>query len=829
MKDLQVIVESGTLQGIHGWDPRIAVFKGVPYAAPPVGERRFRVPAPPVPWEGVRMADHYGPIACQPVPGSNPDEFWTREIHPTGTEFAMSEDCLYLNIFTPARTGEEKLPVLIYIHGGGFKGGYPHEVEFDWEHMARKGLVAVAITYRLGVLGFLAHPWLSAEAPDEPKGNYGTMDQMAAIQWVRRNIAAFGGDPDKITIAGQSAGAMSVQNLMTSRLAEGLFHGAIIESGLIVTFGEKKDRVRPLDRAEAIGSDFFEKAGIKDLEAARAMPAAELLSLEDRLLGPGIHFEPAIDHLVLTESNFSAYMADHHHRIPVLAGYTRGEAETFWKAFDKPIETMAEFREYAEGFGERAEEFLALAQADNDEAVRQLFNRNAMLDMVAGARLFGSLQDAQRRKAYLYEFNADIPGDDQVGSYHGSEMWFAYDGLARSWRPFTGKHYDLARQISSYWANFVKSGDPNGTDSNGEDLPEWPSFSTDNEFVMEFTGRPIESTIKIDPLMRFRIDCTLEKSEKLSKYAKEDLTLNEISVKTEKVRFPTAPEFYGLFFEDINHAADGGLYPEMIRNRAFEDSLVPEGCTVDPQQRIFMTEYGWPGAFNHGEGMDEWAAAVALTDIPGWYAEQAKLTILTAGTLNPNRQAALEVDFRPGGKIFNIGYCGVPIRSGEAYHFYCMIRSDRELSLTIALEAADGIESGGSNADVGDLRGPVLGSTEIRVQKSDGYQRYDCDLTAGGTDFNGRLSIVAPAGGQLVIGFTSLMPRQTFRGHGLREDLALALKNTHSRFIRFPGGCVVEGINEQNALRFSRTIGPVWERPSAQLMWHYRTTNTGLP
>ncbi len=285
MKNLQVTVEEGKIRGIHGWDPRVAVFRGIPYAAPPVGELRWRAPEPPEKWEGVRVADTYGPIACQPVPGSRPEEFWTREIHPTGQEFEMSEDCLYLNIYTTARTGKEKLPVLIYIHGGGFKGGYPYEVEFDWEHMAKKGIVAVSIAYRLGVLGFLAHPWLSEESPDEAKGNYGTLDQLAALKWVKRNIAAFGGDPDKITIAGQSAGAMSVQNLMTSPLAEGLIGGAIIESSVTVAFAEKADRRHPLEGAEKLGVEFFEKAGIGSLEEARRMPARELVRLEDVVLG----------------------------------------------------------------------------------------------------------------------------------------------------------------------------------------------------------------------------------------------------------------------------------------------------------------------------------------------------------------------------------------------------------------------------------------------------------------------------------------------------------------------------------------------------------------
>lgn len=152
---------------------------------------------------------------------------------------------------------------------------------------------------------------------------------------------------------------------------------------------------------------------------------------------------------------------------------------------------------------------------------------------------------------------------------------------------------------------------------------------------------------------------------------------NTIHIHTEKVKFPTAPEFYGLFFEDINHAADGGLYPEMIRNRAFEDSLLPEGCTTDPDQRIFVTEYGWPGAFNHGEGMDEWAAAVPDTEIPGWYAQDASFSLLTEGTLNPNRKAALRTTFAPGGKIYNIGYFGVPVKEGEEYHFYFLCNQTR--------------------------------------------------------------------------------------------------------------------------------------------------------
>lgn len=283
-----------------------------------------------------------------------------------------------------------------------------------------------------------------------------------------------------------------------------------------------------------------------------------------------------------------------------------------------------------------------------------------------------------------------------------------------------------------------------------------------------------------------------------------------ISIYTEKVKFKTAPEFYGLFFEDINHAADGGLYPEMIRNRAFEDSLLPEGCTTDPNERIFVTEYGWPGAFNHGEGMDEWAEAVEKTDIPGWYTEHASMVQLTSDTLNTNRKASLQVEFEPGGKLYNIGYCGVPVKAGETADFYMFAKCDTDTELTIALE---------------DGKGNALGTSVIELKECEDYVRWDCKLTAAGTAYDGRISLSSSKKAALIIGFTSLLPEKTYKGHGLREDLCEMLKNTHSRFIRFPGGCVVEGINEQNSLKFSRTIGPVWERPSCQLMWHYRTTN----
>ena len=287
---------------------------------------------------------------------------------------------------------------------------------------------------------------------------------------------------------------------------------------------------------------------------------------------------------------------------------------------------------------------------------------------------------------------------------------------------------------------------------------------------------------------------------------------NRIEIKTKKVRFDTAPELYGLFFEDINHAADGGLFPEMLRNRAFEDSLVPDGCQADAGHVIYLNDGGWPGAFNHGEGMDEWAAAVPSTEIPAWYAENASFTLNLEDTLNRNRKAALDVRFSPGGYIENIGYFGVPVQEGEGYKFNCFLKSNAACMLSVCLA--------GKAGDV------CSDTTVLNVAPSDAYVRYDVMLTATATDFDGKLRICCDQQAAVRIGFTSLLPEKTFCGHGLREDLALALKNTHSSFIRFPGGCVVEGINEENAFTFHRSIGPMHERPSSQLMWHYRSTNS---
>ena len=265
----QVTVENGRLQGVPGNVPAYTVFKGVPYAKPPVGPLRWKAPQPAEDWTGIRLADRFSCIAYQ---GAHTPEFpYTKEFYPV--EEPMSEDCLYLNVWTPAQSADERLPVLFWVHGGAYTGGYGFEMEFDGEGFCKRGCILVTINYRLGVLGFLAHPELSAESERGVSGNYGTLDQICALHWVRRNIAAFGGDPDNITVFGQSAGAKSVLTLITSPLSRGDIAKAIPMSGGGIGCFAIDDT--PLAKAEKTGLALQELAGAQSLEELRRMePAA---------------------------------------------------------------------------------------------------------------------------------------------------------------------------------------------------------------------------------------------------------------------------------------------------------------------------------------------------------------------------------------------------------------------------------------------------------------------------------------------------------------------------------------------------------------------------
>lgn len=516
MKERMVEIESGSLQGIFGYDPRITVFKGVPYAAPPVGPLRWRAPQPVPKWEGVRLAAEYGPMAMQDTPGADPNDFWTQELHPAGPEFQMSEDCLYLNVFTPAKKGDEHLPVLIYIHGGGLMGGYPYEIEFDWEHMARKGIVVVAIAYRLGVFGFLSHPWLKEESPDAPLGCYGHLDQLAAIQWVHRNIEAFGGDPDRVTIAGQSAGAGSVMTMLSAEEGQGLFHRAIVQSGIFFNFRDAPNGRGNTMPKQALqnGERFFEALGVKSLEEARALDAKTIQAFIDESgrAGNRFGFSVPVDGKFIKEASEDALKRDHWGDRTVMFGYNHGEVDLFKRINgDKIPETLADLAVSADSYEDRRDEFLRIVNCKTDADVKRLAVLPAYSVLEISASMAAEIREKQGHHTYIYDFDVDMPGEDHPGSFHGAELCFAYDALSRSWRPFTGKHYDIARMVNSYWINFIKTGNPNGVTNFGEPLPLWKEYTQKEPARMRFSEDGAQTIdLEIDPLMKLRMESNAE-------------------------------------------------------------------------------------------------------------------------------------------------------------------------------------------------------------------------------------------------------------------------------------------------------------------------------
>ena len=508
----KVKVKNGLLQGMTGKDPRITVFRGVPYAKPPVGELRWKAPQPAEDWEGVRKCYEYADMAMMRVHPGMDDDFYTKELHPVAAEYKMSEDCLYLNIFTPAKTTEDNIPVFVYIHGGGLQDGYSYEVEFDPERVARRGVIVVMVAYRLGLFGFLAHPEITARTPEgEVISNFGMQDQSMAIHWVYDNIRAFGGDPDNIVICGQSAGARSVQAQICTPLNDGLIKGAIIQSAVSMMFGDEDQSmaaIPSLQEAEKYGADFLQTIGIDSLEEAEKTDAHELMRRLDKASEKTRYvFGLCTDGRFVRESAPSAYYNNRVADIPLIVGVCQGGTQS---PFIKGSLNYQEFLQKAKKYGDREAEFLRLAEVTNDEEADALMAGDAFNNFLAGTRGFCELRSSMGQKVYYYIFDHDIPGDD-AGSFHGSDLWFMFDSLGNSWRPFEGKHYDLARQVTSYWTNFVKYKDPNGTDYNGNPLPLWEPYSRDKKAVMKFLDAPVPEILEECPVLDFRLSWGKEK------------------------------------------------------------------------------------------------------------------------------------------------------------------------------------------------------------------------------------------------------------------------------------------------------------------------------
>ena len=481
--DGPVKVTGGLVSGVPGKDPSVRAFKGIPYAAPPVGDRRWQVPAPVIGWSGVRRAEAFGPSCIQSIVQERKP--WTYEFMTHGE---ISEDCLYLNVWTAAKSAKERRPVFFYIYGGGFTEGSGAVPVYDGEGLAKKGIVVVTPNYRVGVLGFLAHPELSKENSAGVSGNYGLYDQIAALKWVRDNIAAFGGDPNRVTIAGQSAGGMSVHTLIASPLARGLFHRAVVESGgSSVGGGGISLGGRTLAAAEADGVKFAESKGASSIAQLRAMtwqklteaPAANAAG--GRGAGTMMRFSPIVDGHLQPASTREIVRQGKQNDVPTLTGANLGElgglsgpqGGVTAEAFVKRAQTQ---------YGNMAAEYLKLYPAETDQQAAasqaQSSRDSSMVSMYLWAK---ERARTAKTPAFIYLWDHTLPGPDaaQYGAFHTSEVPYVLNTLDRSDRPFTDADRKIAEQMSSYWANFATNGDPNG-----KGLPRWDPVG-DRPVVME--------------------------------------------------------------------------------------------------------------------------------------------------------------------------------------------------------------------------------------------------------------------------------------------------------------------------------------------------------
>ncbi len=443
-------IDGGKIQGVDSETAGVTVFRGIPYAAAPVGELRWKAPQAVKPWDGIKIADRFGNAAYQATHVEG--DFYQKEFFWEG-DAPYSEDCLFLNVWTPAPGQVDvKLPVAMWIHGGAYTSGWGFEPEMDGEAWAERGVVLVTINYRLGIFGFLAHPELSAENPNQVSGNYGTLDQIAALKWVANNISQFGGDPENIMIFGQSAGAASIQTLVTSPLSKDIPTKAIIQSG-----GGISDRPlmgnTALADAETRGQDLMDWAGYTSLEQMRSASTEDIYNLVQRYSQEKqqyLGFSPVIDGYVLPQSFSAAALDGKISDVPYMIGSTMDD----------------------------------IGGLSGGDAI---------------ARFCTSREDL-RGVAYAYQFARPLPGDD-AGAFHSSELWYTFHTLGRSWRPFTYGDFALSNVMVDAWTNFAKYADPNGNDAGAwttftKENPSYMIFKLDGDTEASEMGQPLESSIQ---------------------------------------------------------------------------------------------------------------------------------------------------------------------------------------------------------------------------------------------------------------------------------------------------------------------------------------------
>jgi para-nitrobenzyl esterase len=476
-----VPTDDGLLQGTV--EDGLRVYRGIPDAAPPVGDLRWKAPQPAAKWKGTLKTNAFG-RACMQTNAA------LTNLPPP------SEDCLYLNVWTPAKSSNERLPVIVWIHGGGFVAGTPAEKLYHAEWLARKGVVVVTVSYRLGVFGFFAHPELTTESGTHSSGNYGLLDMIAGLKWVHRNIAAFGGDPEKVTIQGESAGAGAVSMLCASPLAKGLFRAAIAESGgsfgpvlANATFGE----MLPLESAEASGESLLSTFGVKTIAEARNIPADQLMKKIPRPMG---HFRPNMDSYVIVGDQYKLYQAGKYSDVPVLIGYNSDEGA----AFGSPKSQQDYVQSVRERYQQFADKVLA-AYPGGETPDGKRTARNLMRDSSFGwnTMVWARLQTKTGlSKVFVYYFDEKVEPPKGVdpasyGAPHGSELPYVFRQLTEHGRPApTANDEALSEMMRTYWANFAKTDDPNG-----HGLPKWPSYNNANPQVLRIEA----GTAKAGPMV----------------------------------------------------------------------------------------------------------------------------------------------------------------------------------------------------------------------------------------------------------------------------------------------------------------------------------------
>lgn len=509
-------VDTGSLSGVPGRDPSIRVFKGIPYAAPPVGALRWRPPAPAKPWKGVRKADSFGNLCPQ-------NDARVRAL-------PMSEDCLTANVWTGARSSKERRPVYVWIYGGGFNEGYGANPQFDGEGLARKGVVVVTFNYRLGPLGFLATPELSKESGHNASGNYGLMDDIAMLKWVRRNIAAFGGDPKRVTIGGQSAGAGSVGFLSMSPEARGLFHRSIAESQVRhprdLELRYLNTSWRSLQNAEAAGVKYTKGRSLAELRAMRWQDLMEGSGVADADVYTGSPsrpplFRPAIDGWIVPATYNEVLTKGTQNHVFYVAGNNKDESgavpETAFEALraNPPANrpgmphtsvTLSVYLDWAKTkFGAMSGEFLKLYPATDDLSAARA-NNDAVRDNSRISTWLWAREWTRtvKKPVFTYFWTHALAGPTVKvrGAFHGSEIMYMFDSLDANDLPWTEEDRRIAGIMSSYWANIIAKGDPNAPG-----LPEWPAYDPASATTMEVGDRfgpiPVSSPAKVDFWKRF--------------------------------------------------------------------------------------------------------------------------------------------------------------------------------------------------------------------------------------------------------------------------------------------------------------------------------------